>query len=270
MARKRMIDPNIWESEDFSQLSLLGKILFIGMFSLADDEGRGKANPAYIRSKVFPYETEKVRLADIKTALSEIGRSMSVVFYADNGASYYALSNWMKWQKIDKPTPSAIPAPPDKTGVSEQFDEDSSRTSRGLVEDSPRTSRGLAEDSRLNKNKNMNKNMNRKENTHNSARERFPEFWTLYPKKAAKPDAERAWNKLNPDESTVNLIIEDVCRRREGPEWQRENGRYIPHPATYLNQRRWEDETAPGGFASIEQAILMEWAEEDARKETAP
>ena len=42
MARKRMIDPNIWDSEDFSKLSILGRLLFIGMFSNADDEGRGK------------------------------------------------------------------------------------------------------------------------------------------------------------------------------------------------------------------------------------
>ncbi len=34
MARKRMIDPNIWQSEDFSKLSTLGKLVFIGLFSL--------------------------------------------------------------------------------------------------------------------------------------------------------------------------------------------------------------------------------------------
>ena len=88
MARKRMIDPNIWESEDFSTLSMLGKILFIGLFSLADDEGRGKANPAFIRSKLFPYTAEKVRVADIETALSEIAHSMSVTFYTGNGTHY--------------------------------------------------------------------------------------------------------------------------------------------------------------------------------------
>ena len=42
-----MIDPNIWQSEDFSKLSTLGKLVFIGLFSLADDEGRGRSNPVY-------------------------------------------------------------------------------------------------------------------------------------------------------------------------------------------------------------------------------
>ena len=50
VARKRMIDPNIWQSEDFSKLSTLGKLVFIGLFSLADDEGRGRCNPVYLKS----------------------------------------------------------------------------------------------------------------------------------------------------------------------------------------------------------------------------
>lgn len=54
MARKRMIDPNIWDSEDFGKLSDLSKLVFIGLFSLADDEGRGRCNPGYLKSKLFP------------------------------------------------------------------------------------------------------------------------------------------------------------------------------------------------------------------------
>ena len=59
MARKRMIDPNIWQSEDFSKLSTLGKLVFIGLFSLADDEGRGRCNPVYQRA-AHPYLSQKV------------------------------------------------------------------------------------------------------------------------------------------------------------------------------------------------------------------
>lgn len=56
VAGKRMIDPNIWQSEDFSKLSTLGKLVFIGLFSLADDEGRGRCNPVFLKSTLFPYE----------------------------------------------------------------------------------------------------------------------------------------------------------------------------------------------------------------------
>ena len=67
----------------------------------------------------------------------------------------------------------------------------------------------------------------------------FPEFWKIYPKKVAKPSAMKAAKKIR--ESEWPQILADVERRKRSEEWQREGGRFIPHPATYLNQRRWED-----------------------------
>lgn len=159
MARKRIIDPNIWESEDFSSLSMLGKVLFIGLFSIADDEGRGKANPVYIRSKLFPYTAEEVRLADIKTALSEIAHRMSVTFYTVNGAQYYALTHWENWQKIDRPTPSTIPDP--KEG--EAIIDDSTNARRVLDERSTSPRRVLDEGSSLIEKNRKEENKNRTE-----------------------------------------------------------------------------------------------------------
>lgn len=109
MARKRMIDPTIWESEDFSRLSYFARLVFIGMFSNADDEGRGRAKAAYIKSIVFPYD-ENLRVADVEKTLDEIASYMSVTFYTSNGNEYYSLYNWQKWQRVDKPQPSKIPA----------------------------------------------------------------------------------------------------------------------------------------------------------------
>lgn len=108
MARKRMIDPGIWQSEDFSKLSTLAKLVFIGLFSLADDEGKGRCNPVYLKSTLFPYE-EGIRSADIDKTLSEISSNMSVIFYTCDGSSYYSLYNWNTWQKIDRPSESKIP-----------------------------------------------------------------------------------------------------------------------------------------------------------------
>lgn len=128
MARKRMIDPNIWQSEDFSKLSTLGKLVFIGLFSLADDEGRGRSNPVYLKSTLFPYE-EGIRSADIDKTLSEISSNMSVIFYSCNGSSYYSLYNWNTWQKIDRPSESKIPEYNSQT-MQELFDESSAKARR--------------------------------------------------------------------------------------------------------------------------------------------
>lgn len=132
MARKRMIDPSMWINEDFGTLSILSKLVFIGLFSNADDEGRGKASPAYIKAVLFPYNDD-LRIADIEKALLEISSKMSVIFYSCNENKYYTLTSWNTFQKIDKPTDSKIPSY-DETNPNIRllFAEGSSKPSRGV------------------------------------------------------------------------------------------------------------------------------------------
>lgn len=70
----------------------------------------------------------------------------------------------------------------------------------------------------------------------------FNEFWALYPRKVAKTTASSSWKKLKPNEDTLQCILTDIERRLNG-EWRGKDMTYIPYPSTYLNQRRWEDET---------------------------
>ena len=44
------------------------------------------------------------------------------------------------------------------------------------------------------------------------------------------------------DEETLDLIIEDLKRRKNYQEWNKEDGKYIPYPSTYLNAKGWLDE----------------------------
>lgn len=70
----------------------------------------------------------------------------------------------------------------------------------------------------------------------------FDEFWSAYPKKKAKEAARKAWVKLKPDETLGKEIIQAVMESAKTKDWLKENGKYIPYPATYLNGKRWEDE----------------------------
>lgn len=133
MARKRMIDPSMWINEDFGSLSILAKLVFIGLFSNADDEGRGKASPAYIKAVLFPYNDD-LRIADIEKALLEISSKMSVIFYSCDENKYYTLISWNTFQKIDKPTESKIL----------EYDETNSNIRRLFDEGSPNSSRVLS------------------------------------------------------------------------------------------------------------------------------
>lgn len=72
--------------------------------------------------------------------------------------------------------------------------------------------------------------------------ERFTQFWQAYPRKTAKLDALKAWRKLEPDAYLLDEILAAVERDKQSEQWKQDNGQFIPYPATWINQRRWEDE----------------------------
>ena len=67
----------------------------------------------------------------------------------------------------------------------------------------------------------------------------FLAFWKVYPRKVKKPAAAYAWQSEQPDLATV---IEALAWQTRLEEWTKEGGTYVPHPASYINGRRWEDE----------------------------
>lgn len=112
MARKRLISPEIWESQSFGELTILAKILFIGMISQADDDGKGILSAQFLKSRILPYN-KAIRIADVDKALKEIGHKTSTIYYEVYGKKYYIFENWQKWQMINCPTPSKLPDPPE-------------------------------------------------------------------------------------------------------------------------------------------------------------
>lgn len=69
----------------------------------------------------------------------------------------------------------------------------------------------------------------------------FASFWSVYPKKTAKPNALKAYRAAKMKTGEIDSILTDIETRKQSDDWTKENGKYIPNPATYLNQRRWED-----------------------------
>lgn len=81
----------------------------------------------------------------------------------------------------------------------------------------------------------------------------FEAFWQAYPKKHNRAATMRAWMELRPDGELVQKIIAAVGKAAKTKDWQKEGGKYIPSPARYIEDRRWEDCVAPAsgqGFAT--------------------
>jgi len=99
---------------------------------------------------------------------------------------------------------------------------------------------------------NENEKKKRKNTTQASPSLGFHVFWGNYPRKVGKPTALRAWNKIIRSVASM-VIIQGLERWKQTEQWQKEGGKFIPYPATFLNQRRWEDEPPPKGLNRAEQ-----------------
>ena len=71
--------------------------------------------------------------------------------------------------------------------------------------------------------------------------DRFDDFWQMYPRKTDKKKAKSAWNKIKPNDDLAIKIITNVSNRLATGEWVK-GSQFIPHPTTYLNGSRWDDE----------------------------
>lgn len=87
-------------------------------------------------------------------------------------------------------------------------------------------------------------------------------FWAIYPRKVDKAKAIRAWNKLKADRKLMQIMSAALKAQRASEEWRRDNGRAIPYPSTWLNNRRWEDELedfTPAAPARAPAEEAIEW-----------
>lgn len=71
---------------------------------------------------------------------------------------------------------------------------------------------------------------------------RFEVFWANYPRKAGKEAARKAFEHIAPSGDLFSRMLEAISQQRASPQWTRDGGQYIPYPATWLNQGRWDDE----------------------------
>lgn len=69
---------------------------------------------------------------------------------------------------------------------------------------------------------------------------RFEKFWSVYPRHEGKQDARKAFDKLKVDDALLETMVNAILKQKQSDQWS--EPRYIPHPSTWLNGHRWEDE----------------------------
>ena len=100
----------------------------------------------------------------------------------------------------------------------------------------------------------------------------FDLFWAAYPRRKSKGHALIAWKKINPNEQLVETMISKIEQAKTSEGWTKDGGKFIPHPATWLNAIGWEDDYEPVKKPYSEKTArtienLNNWMKEDGNEE---
>lgn len=112
MSRSRTIKPE-WLNDEIAHGSSDARVLSVGLVLLADDHGRGKADPLVLSHRVFPFKNLEV----FSRSLDELLRSRYGILYEHEGQKYYALRTFSKHQSIANPARPKTPHPAAKGSV---------------------------------------------------------------------------------------------------------------------------------------------------------
>lgn len=106
MSRARNIKPGFYKNEDLAECSVWARLLFPGLWMLADREGRLEDRPKRIKGEIFPFDT-----VDVEPLLAELEHWKFLIRYEANGNNYIQITSFHKHQVPHyKEKPSAIPA----------------------------------------------------------------------------------------------------------------------------------------------------------------
>lgn len=144
MARIRTIKPEFFTSLTVADLPLTARLTFIGLWTHVDDAGRCVDDPRLIKAAVWPLDDRTA--SDIELDLKLLTEASLITRYVLTRKRYIAVTGWDEHQRINRPTPSKLPAPeqgdplPPKPVTRDN--DDSLSTHAQLTEDSPQERKG--------------------------------------------------------------------------------------------------------------------------------
>lgn len=115
MARIRTIKPEFPQSESMGRISREARLLFVLLWTICDDKGKARGNSRILASLLFPYDEDAGKLID--GWIAELEHEGCVARYMVDGSTYIECCNWLKHQKIDKPSPSRLPDFPESSRI---------------------------------------------------------------------------------------------------------------------------------------------------------
>lgn len=226
-----MISKSISTSTRLADVSTFAALLFSWVIPHCDDYGHLEATPKIVKGIVVPLREETA--ADVEKALASLVAVGLIELYEAEGRKYLEVTKWEEHQtfKSDRPKNASCPT---------RNPLDSKRNPNGKIVLSKLSEVKISKVTTV------------------SVAEAFDAFWQAYPRRVSKVSALKAWKRLAPDDRLCGTILLALDSHKRSEQWTKDEGRFIPHPATWLNQRRWEDDlkvakgpAAGGKFDSV-------------------
>ena len=105
MARNRMLNPDFWLDEEVSKVSPYARLLYMGLWGICDDNyATFPDRPEWLKLQILPYDSVNTR--ELLDELSKIGK---IVKFSHDGKDYWYLKNFLKHQRIDRPSSPKYP-----------------------------------------------------------------------------------------------------------------------------------------------------------------
>lgn len=243
MARIRSIKPEFFTSLTIADLTPEQRITFIGLWTHADDEGRCVDDARLIKAAIWPLDDRTA--ADIETDLGVLSESSLILRYTLNRKRYLVVRSWAEHQRINRPTPSKLPPPPQGPILGATCTDGDSSTPHGVLTEGSLAERKGKEQGKEQGTGKGNPSPPPAACASDDPGPAFDEFWSRYPRKAGKSEAAKSWIKAMKDGADSALLLAAVKTHADYHVAAKTEQQFIPHASTWLNQKRYEDEPLP-------------------------
>lgn len=226
MARIRSIKPDFWTDEKVVELDYVDRLLFIGLWNFADDQGYIDRSPKRIKMQVFPGDN-----VDVSRGLTRLTSLGLLAEYDSPEGVVLHVTNWERHQRVSNPAkprfePQNLTPHAQSSEVLTNPREDSrvigkGREGKGSISCAPATADDATE----------------------TTPDRFDEFWDTYDKKRGRKKAEQKYRlALKRPGVTADLLIAAAGSYVAAQQAKGKHPEYTKDPATWLHGEHWEDE----------------------------
>lgn len=229
----RLIKESICTSDTINELTWMQEVCFYRLITVCDDFGRMDARPQILKGRMFPLR-EDLRSGEILKALNALEDAGLIRRYTVGGKPFLQVLTWEHHQQI-RAKVSRYPGPENADMISDDIKCDH------MISDDIKCNQMISDDIKCARNP-IQSNPNPNPNPGERARARFAAFWDAYPKKVGKGAAEKAFERCHVTDELLRRMLDAIASAKQTAQWRDENGRFIPNPATWLNQKRWDDD----------------------------